>query len=113
LRRWLDDADVPSDQADDVVIVASELVTNGVLHAGSDVITLRAAGRDGDVSLEVITVSGEARQSAVSSDGLAESGRGLSIVAGLARDVRVLADHTGWVVQCCVPRSPRRASVAR
>jgi hypothetical protein len=43
LRAWLHDVGVDGDDATaDVLVVTSELVTNGVFHDGGDLITVRA-----------------------------------------------------------------------
>jgi anti-sigma B factor antagonist len=48
LRAWLRDVGVDGVNATaDVLVVASELVTNGVFHDGGDLITLRADWHDG------------------------------------------------------------------
>jgi anti-sigma regulatory factor (Ser/Thr protein kinase) len=105
LWGWLVAVAVPADEADDVVTVASELVTNGVVHAGDGDIILRALVGDGYVALEVVTVGADSLQPALSGESgpLADSGRGLSIVVGLACHVRLVVDETRWVVRCRIP----------
>lgn len=53
LGRWLTAARVQGERAQDAMLIATELVTNGVLHDGGDQIAFRAwRGRDG-LSIEV------------------------------------------------------------
>jgi anti-sigma regulatory factor (Ser/Thr protein kinase) len=105
VRDWLNDVAVAASEADDVVLIVSELVANGVIHAGGFDITVSAWRREGQVFVEVITLSGVTPRSpqATESGDLAEGGRGLAIVARLARDVRLCVDATQWVVTCTIP----------
>lgn len=73
---------VPSDPADEIVLVLSELVTNAALHAGR---ALRAVltRQPGEVLIEVVDNS--IREPQLRSLGaVAESGRGLQLVERLA-----------------------------
>lgn len=94
LREWLEAEEVPASSAGDILVVASELVTNGVLHDGGATITLRARRLPSEVSLEVRTAD---RPPGVppyprGTDGPTETGRGLLIVAALADGHRTLTD---------------------
>ena len=104
VRAWLDEVAVAGSEADDIVMIVSELVANGVIHAGGLDIIVSAWRRERHVSVEVITLSGVTPRSlgATKSGELAEEGRGLAIVARLARDVRLCVDTTRWVVTCTI-----------
>jgi anti-sigma regulatory factor (Ser/Thr protein kinase) len=103
LRAWLREVGVDGEDATaDVLVVASELVTNGVVHDGGDLITLRADRRESDVSVEVTTVDHRPghhptyRDVAQSVDG----GRGLEIVRALSHDYRVVRRDNERVTEC-------------
>jgi len=97
LRAWLHDVGVDDeDAAADVLVVTSELVTNGVFHDGGHLITLRADRQDREVSIEVTTVDHLPGQHPTYRDleDSAEGGRGLRIVHALSHDYRVVRhDH--------------------
>lgn len=71
--------------ADDVQLATSELITNAVRHAGSDVVlSLRL---DRKLTVEVVDSHPELRRPEVAADDvLATSGRGLHIVAAVSSD---------------------------
>jgi anti-sigma regulatory factor (Ser/Thr protein kinase) len=83
LEDW--DAD---EFADEAVLLLSELVTNAVLHAGTEIVVsvrLKAAARGGRV-LRVEVRDGNPRLPAVRHYSmLSGTGRGLALVAGTAR----------------------------
>lgn len=83
--------------ADDIQLGVSELVTNAVRHAGTDVVmTLRL---DGKLIVEVEDSDPELRHPAVpSTDPLATSGRGLQIVSAVSTDWGVRSVPAGKVV---------------
>lgn len=105
----------PSTLLDDVLLLTSELVTNVVLHAR----TLVHVGVSHDGEAVLVTVmdgaAGEPRAqlSPRHPDLLAESGRGMGIVAELADDFgwRQLPDHAGKVMWFVV-RKPEPVAVA-
>jgi anti-sigma regulatory factor (Ser/Thr protein kinase) len=108
LRAWLHHAGVDGeDAASDVLVVSSELVTNGVLHDGGDLITLRADRQDGDVSIEVTTVDHRPGQHPTyrDVDDSAEGGRGLDIVHALTHGYRVVRHDNERVTACQVSTS--------
>jgi anti-sigma regulatory factor (Ser/Thr protein kinase) len=88
LRGWLERSGIADDVADDVLIVVSELVTNGVIHDGGAPICVRAWTEEADLCLEVRTVDRPAGKPRPARPGTApdERGRGLAIVAALSDD---------------------------
>jgi anti-sigma regulatory factor (Ser/Thr protein kinase) len=105
LRAWLHDVGVDGeDVTSDVLVVSSELVTNGVFHDGGDLITLRALRQDGDVSIEVTTVDHRPGQHPTyrDVDNSAEGGRGLDIVHALSHGYRVVRQDNERVTACKV-----------
>jgi anti-sigma regulatory factor (Ser/Thr protein kinase) len=108
LRTWLHDAGVDGEDATaDVLVVSSELVTNGVLHDGGDLITLRADRQEGDVSIEVTTVDHLPGQHPTyrDVDDSAEGGRGLEIVQALTHGYSVVRHDNERVTACQVTTS--------
>jgi anti-sigma regulatory factor (Ser/Thr protein kinase) len=108
LRSWLHHVGVEEDDATaDVLVVTSELITNGALHDGGDLITLRADRQDGDVSIEVTTVDHlpgrhPTYRDVENSD---EGGRGLEIVHALSHDYNVAHHDNQRVTECQVTTS--------
>lgn len=103
LQRWLESSHVEPEAMYDVLVVASELVTNGVLHGGGRSITLRAWQEPGFLGLEVSTVERPAGDGAIDLRDPVEAGRGLAIVGGLAEQFRVELQGLLRVVSCHVP----------
>ncbi len=97
LGRW----DITGPPVGDVVLLASELATNAVLH-GRDPIELRLSRREGGLLLEVFDAAGSLprRRQPTAAD---ETGRGLQMVRLLSAEtgVRLVAD--GKWVWCTVP----------
>jgi anti-sigma regulatory factor (Ser/Thr protein kinase) len=83
--------------ADDVQLATSELITNAVRHAGSDVVlSLRL---DRKLTVEVVDSHPELRRPEVAADDvLATSGRGLHIVAAVSSDWGVRRVRDGKAV---------------
>ncbi|MFI1965584.1 ATP-binding protein [Streptomyces pathocidini] len=88
LRLW----EVPGPTADDIVLAVSELVTNGIQHGHGD-IELKLLYAPGEVRVEVTDGSPSPAQ-LTSADDEDVSGRGLFLVAALARDWGVSDDGT-------------------
>jgi GAF domain-containing protein/anti-sigma regulatory factor (Ser/Thr protein kinase) len=112
-RRWVADAlshGPVSAILADAELVVSELVTNAVLHAGPP-ITVRV---DVDADAVRIAVSDGSRDTPVRALARADSmtGRGLSLVAALARDWGVEATPDGKVVWCELSATPSTAGDA-
>jgi anti-sigma regulatory factor (Ser/Thr protein kinase) len=105
LRAWLHDVGVYGEDAtSDVLVVSSELVTNGVFHDGGALITLRADRQDGDVAIEVTTVDhlpGHHPTYRDVEDSL-DGGRGLSIVQALSHGYSVVRRDNERVTVCRV-----------
>jgi anti-sigma regulatory factor (Ser/Thr protein kinase) len=105
LRAWLHDVGVDGeDETADVLVVTSELVTNGVFHDGGDLITLRADKGNGEVAVEVTTVDnppGHRRPDRGLEDPL-DGGRGLAIVRAFSHDFSVVQDDDQRVTTCRV-----------
>jgi anti-sigma regulatory factor (Ser/Thr protein kinase) len=102
LKAWLEASAVETDTIDDFLVVASELVTNGVVHSTGDDITLRAWRDATSLGLEVISREpadpvGPADRS---ERDLGEAGRGLVIVRELADDYQVDLRGPDRVVSC-------------
>jgi anti-sigma regulatory factor (Ser/Thr protein kinase) len=69
----------------DVMLIVSELLTNAVLHSGATRIGLNLTVSDGFLRITVTDgMPGSAKLTQVASD--AESGRGLALVAALAKE---------------------------
>ena len=108
LRAWLHNVGVDGEDATaDVLVVSSELVTNGVLHDGGDLITLRADRQDSAVSIEVTTVDHLPGQHPTYRDveDSSEGGRGLDIVQALTHGYRVVRHDNERVTACQVTTS--------
>jgi serine/threonine-protein kinase RsbW len=94
-RAFLHLGGVNGELGDDIVLVVSELVTNAVEHGTGDV-GLRVRNLDGELRIEV-TDSNPTPAELRPTDDEDVSGRGLFLVAVLARDWGVSADgHTTW-----------------
>ena len=105
LRAWLHHVGVDGEYTTaDVLVVSSELVTNGVFHDGGDLITLRADRQDSDVCIEVTTVDHlpghrpTYRDVEASLDG----GRGLAVVHAFSHAYSVLRHDNERVTACRV-----------
>jgi len=108
LKAWLHEVGVDgADATTDVLVVSSELVTNGIFHDGGDLITLRADRQERDVSIEVTTVDHLPGQHPTYRDieYSAEGGRGLAIVRALSHDYSVLRHDNERVTECRVTTS--------
>ena len=108
LRAWLHDVGVHGEDAtSDVLVVSSELVTNGVFHDGGAQITLRADRHDRDVTIEVTTVDHLPGRHPTYRDveDSIEGGRGLSIVQALTHDYSVVRHCNERVTACRVRTS--------
>src|SRR5579863_8448651 len=94
---WLEGAGCRGERAHDVLVVVSELVTNGVIHDGGEDIELYLTKDDKGISIEVVTIGqrsiGDARQFR-GATGMSESGRGLIVVDALT-DVLSTEDNRG------------------
>jgi anti-sigma regulatory factor (Ser/Thr protein kinase) len=111
-------ADTSSAQLDDVLLLTSELVTNAVVHARTDL----HLGVTWDGSSVLVTVQDqgpppdrERVRATVTSDFEEESGRGMAIIAALATDFgwRLLPDGVGkvmWFVLALAASPPRNKS---
>jgi anti-sigma regulatory factor (Ser/Thr protein kinase) len=108
LRTWLHQEGVDGDATAEVLLVTSELVTNGVFHDGGDLITLRANREDGDVSIEVTTVDHPPGKRPTYRDveSSTEGGRGLAIVRALSHDYHVARHNHERVTTCWVTTTP-------
>jgi anti-sigma regulatory factor (Ser/Thr protein kinase) len=108
LREWLREVGLDGDDATaDVLVVSSELVTNGVFHDGGDLITLRADKQNWDVSIEVTTVDHLPGRHPTYRDveDSVEGGRGLEIVHALSHSYSVLRHDKERVTACRVATS--------
>jgi anti-sigma regulatory factor (Ser/Thr protein kinase) len=105
LRAWLHQVGVDGeDTTADVLLVTSELVTNGVFHDGGDLITLRAERQERDVSIQVTTVDHLPGLHPTYRDveNSSEGGRGLAIVHALSHGYSVLRRDNERVTACRV-----------
>jgi anti-sigma regulatory factor (Ser/Thr protein kinase) len=108
VSAWLDDSGIVLDPAsrDDVLVVVTELVTNGVLHDGGDAIAVCAEADQRGVSLDIETAdstSGAATRYRTLSDA-GEYGRGLAIVQALADDITTEIGNGRRRVSCHIGR---------
>jgi anti-sigma regulatory factor (Ser/Thr protein kinase) len=98
LERW----GVPEEVCDDVVLIVSELVTNAIVHAVSDVVVCRLQGAGAEVRVQV----GAEGPSTSRTDArpLGECGRGLVVVEALsaAWGVDVPVPGAGWTAWATV-----------
>ncbi|KWW99002.1 putative PAS/PAC sensor protein [Carbonactinospora thermoautotrophica] len=78
-------------------LLASELVTNAVVHAGGDALTLVVARADGGLRVEVHD-RGRGEPALRRADGTAEQGRGLLVVDALSTAWGHALTPTGKVV---------------
>ena len=102
LARWLEAARVHGERAYDALLVATELVTNGVLHDGGDHVTFRAwRGRD-SVSIEVHTVDSAGPPPAYLRrvDDPLEGGRGMILVEALTDEHAIHVAGAERTVSC-------------
>ena len=116
LRTWLRQVGVEGDDATaNVLLVTSELVTNGVFHDGGDLITLRASRQEGDVSIEVTTVDHAPGKRPTYRDveSTMDGGRGLAIVQALSHDYHVARQNHKRVSTCRITTTPETASTRR
>lgn len=105
LRQWLGNVGkVGEEESEDILLVASELVTNGVYHDGGDLITVRVERRQGKVAIEVTTVEhapGRRPRYRDITDPL-ETGRGLSVVRSLSEGFSIIMRGDQRVTSCHV-----------
>jgi anti-sigma regulatory factor (Ser/Thr protein kinase) len=116
LRAWLQEVGVDDeDTAADVLLITSELVTNGVFHDGGDLITLRADRRACDVSIEVTTVDHLPGHHPTYRDveDSAQGGRGLAIVRALSSGYSVARRNHERVTTCRVMTNPHVSGSAK
>jgi anti-sigma regulatory factor (Ser/Thr protein kinase) len=114
LGRW----GLPADVCDDVVLVVSELVTNAIVHAVSDVVVCRLLGGGPEVRVEVGSEGHSESRIDLRPPG--EGGRGLVVVEALstAWGVNVPTPGGGWTawatiavpVPAAVPATPAAGS---
>jgi anti-sigma regulatory factor (Ser/Thr protein kinase) len=94
---WLAGAGFGGEGAHDVLVVVSELVTNGVIHDAGEDIELHLTKDAKGISIEVVTIGkrsiGEVLQFR-GVTGISESGRGLIVVDALT-DVLSIEDNHG------------------
>jgi anti-sigma regulatory factor (Ser/Thr protein kinase) len=96
---------VSQDSIDDVVLVASELVGNAVVHTAADCVDDLDVAWDVEAEAVVVRVadpSGDLPRKRSTND-LETGGRGLAIVAAIAVDWGVLCSPTGKQVWARVP----------
>lgn len=108
LRQTLTDGGVDGDSTDELLVVASELVTNAIRHAGAGLCRLSVhfeVGRSG--RQVVIEVRGAERPVGVTplrdydlDDPFAEGGRGLQIVRAVCDDLEMEVSGRDRVVRC-------------
>lgn len=93
VRDWMVDAGCPARATNDVLLVVSELVTNGIIHDGAKDIELSIFLDDGGgASVEVVTADrpgGHAPPDVRAVSDPAERGRGLALVDALSDAVWV------------------------
>ncbi|MGH2719017.1 MAG: ATP-binding protein [Actinomycetota bacterium] len=111
LRAWLDSAGFAPEVAEDAVLVAAELIGNGVLHDGGGPITVRAAREPGQLRIEVLTIDHpfvfpppwlERLRSPFHDEG----GLGLKIVEALTCHLAIDRHDGARRVSCALPVEP-------
>jgi anti-sigma regulatory factor (Ser/Thr protein kinase) len=103
VRRHVASAD--QDLRDSAELLASELVTNGVLHARSD-LTLGVVARETCVLIGV-TDQNPGRPAERAPDPSAESGRGIALVSRIARQWGVAPQEHGKIIWCLINSKSR------
>ena len=95
LRQW--HYDVSEECADIVLLLSSELLTNGIQHTNDDLLTVVMCGCEDEVFIAVI--DGSSKQPQLQHVGAqAEGGRGLALVKALAHSWGTQATLGGKVV---------------
>jgi len=77
-------ADHRLDDADDFVMIVSELVTNAIVH-GAEPVRLRLLHQDGETTIEVSDADPHSDNVKLLADQTEPGGRGLHVVAALAK----------------------------
>lgn len=108
IRTWLLAWEIPAEQAQDMLVIATELLTNAVVHTDSSqvVVEMQIAGRgelrrlrvivsDQDPYSGPIRVDGRGDQDGRDISALSSSGRGLAMVSALADQWGTFRGHTG------------------
>ena len=111
LRQW--HYDVDEDCAETVLLLASELLTNGVRHGRDDLLTVAMCGTEDEVFIAVMDGSPELPRFRHAST-RAEGGRGLELIAVLAHSWGTQATPGGkavWVT-LRIPRLPAPATAS-
>src|SRR4030081_646280 len=110
LRKWLDARGTPQSVTADALLIASELVTNGVVHDGAGPITMRAEAIEDNVRLEVVTIDVAAGKTSERFREAVEGGHGLRIVKALTRDFAIHQEGRVRTVSCslCATRPERQ-----
>lgn len=103
LREWLEREPTDEDTCFDLLVVASELCTNAIQHAGSGLVTLRAWEEGGAVVMEIEGVDRPSGTSPIVrdlDDPMAEGGRGMRIVNELCDELSVMMRGRQRWVRC-------------
>lgn len=103
LREWIERAPRNEEAVQELLIVATELCTNAVRHAGSGLITLRAWEEDEDVVVEIEALDNARETSTIVrnlDDPLEEGGRGMLIVQTLCDDLSIVVRGRNRFVRC-------------
>lgn len=89
---------------DNAELVASELVTNGVLHANTPLTLGVVLGED--CVLIAVTDNSDGRASEHQPSLSAEGGRGIALVASIARQWGVQRQGSGKIIWCLIESEP-------
>lgn len=103
LRAWLLQRPRSEQAVQELLIVATELCTNAVRHAGSGIVTLRAWDEGDEVVVEVEALDSVGEKSSVIrnlDDPYEEGGRGMLIVQHLCDDVSIVVRGRNRFVRC-------------
>ena len=84
VSRWLEHRNLPPETRGDVLLVVSELVSNGVIHDGGDDLIVRAWADDGSIRIEVVSRAASVSGPDPRGHESVAFGRGLAIVNHLA-----------------------------
>jgi len=103
LREWLERVPRHPEAVQELLIVATELCTNAVRHAGSGLITMRAWDEDDGVVVEIEAQDNMRESSTIIrnlDDPYEEGGRGMLIVQSLCDDVSIVVRGRSRFVRC-------------
>ena len=103
LRDWLERVPRDDEAVQELLVVATELCTNAVRHAGSGLVTMRAWEEGDSVVVEIEALDNLRETSTVIrnlDDPYEEGGRGMLIVEKLCDDFSIVVQGRNRFVRC-------------